>query len=85
MALKIHTTIALESCGGDEETLEAYAAWLQDTLLLRWPEAAVTIETTTRDSGVMPLVIDGATREEEDAITAEIDAAWEDFCSNRNR
>jgi hypothetical protein len=85
MTLRISTTIALDSCGGDEETLEAYAAWLQDTLLLRWPAAEVTITTTTHESGVMPLVIDGATREEEDAITEEISTAWEAFCHTRNR
>jgi hypothetical protein len=85
MTLRIYTTIALESCGGDEETLEEYAAWLQDTLLLRWPAAAVTIATTPSASSGLPLVIDDATAEEEDAIPEEIDAAWEAFCHTRNR
>jgi hypothetical protein len=83
MALSIYKKIDIDSCGGNGVVMEAYATFLRATLTDLWPEAAITIETTTRESGVMPLVIDGATGEEAQEMRDAIHAAWERFCGTR--
>jgi hypothetical protein len=78
MATRIYAKIADDTVGNAD--LEAYAAFLRAELGRLYPEAAIEIETTTTESGVLPCVIEAETAAERDEIAREISALWDRYC-----
>ena len=71
---RIYAKIAQDSCGVVD--VENYAAFMRTELTRLYPDADIEIETTTRESGVMPEVIEAETWEEQEEIGREMSSLW---------
>ena len=79
--MRIYMKLSEDGMGDSGEDLESYAAFVRGELSGLYPEARIDIETTQRESGVMPLVIDADTWQEEEAAHLEIAELWDRYCS----
>lgn len=61
--------------------VEQYAAFVRQELAECYPQAAITVETTMRESGYMPASVEADTWEEEEAAHADIALLWGQYCA----
>jgi hypothetical protein len=83
MVTSIYKKIDLDSVGGSHDILERYRDFLVDALIATYPDATIEVEVTTRESGVMPMVIEADTYNEEREAQAYITQTWDTFCAQR--
>ena len=79
--MRIYMKLSEDSMGNSGEDLESYAAFVLGELSRLYPEARIEVETTQRESGIMPLVIEAETWQEEEAAELEIAGLWDRYCS----
>jgi hypothetical protein len=78
MIESIYTKIDADSLGADADRIEEYAAFVRARLAAEYPEATIVIETTTRESGVMPFTVEPLEAEAE--VRETMTRCWEDWC-----
>ena len=80
MVTRIYTKISLDGVGGSHDLLERYRDYLVDALIRDYPHATIEVETTTRESGELPLVIEAEEWTEERDVQDLLSATWDEFC-----
>jgi len=75
----IFVKIADDTVG--DSNVEDYAEFVRQELAECYPQAAITVETTTRESGYMPASVEADTWEEEEGAHADIALLWGQYCA----
>ena len=75
MSERIYTKIAQDSLGNIN--VEAYANYVRSQLAEWYPHAQILIETTTTESGIMPLVVEPLENEAE--VREDLTSLWRTY------
>lgn len=77
MVTRISTTLSQDRDGSVD--VEAYAAYVQDALILAYPHAQIEVETADCASGTVLCVIEGDDAEECEAARNYLSAQWDAY------